>query len=253
MHPDPTRLEELPEPFPDRSGKGVRIAVIDSGVFPGHDHIDATRLLPGIAILTDGTVEATPDAAIDRLGHGTAVTAAIQQQAPGALCLPIRVFREGLRTSAAALIAAIRHATERRVDLINLSLGSVNAAHRDAFAAVAAEANEAGVTLVAAREADGTPCYPGMLEDVIGVALDWDCPTGHYRCEMQEERPILFAPGYPRAIPGVPQRRNLHGISFAVARMTGFAALACEQETATATQPYRVHHLRDALHQQALA
>jgi hypothetical protein len=57
-------------------------------------------LLRGIAVAADGTIDDGPDAAIERLGHGTAVTAAIQELAPDAEILPIRVFRESLRASA---------------------------------------------------------------------------------------------------------------------------------------------------------
>ena len=59
------------------TGRGIRIAIIDSGVQPGHDHIDASRLLPGAPIAGDGTIDMAPEATLNRLGHGTAVTAAI--------------------------------------------------------------------------------------------------------------------------------------------------------------------------------
>ena len=43
-----------------------------------------------------------------------------------------------------------------------------------------------------------------------------------------DARPVFFASGYPRSIPGVAPERNLNGISFAVANMTGFVARAAE-------------------------
>lgn len=196
----------------------VRIAIIDSGVHPDHPHIDPARLLPGIAIAGDGAISESDT--IDRLGHGTAVTAAIQDQATNALCLPIRVFHDCLRTTARALVAAIDRAVAAQVDLINLSLGTMNPAHHDLFAAAADRALAAGIMIVAAREAEGTPCYPGSLDQVIGVSLDWDCPRDQYRvCDSE-----VYASGHPRPIPGVPQRRNLFGVSFAVANMSGILA-----------------------------
>lgn len=196
----------------------VRIAIIDSGVHPDHPHIDAARLLPGIAVASDGAINELDS--IDRLGHGTAVAAAIQGHASDALCIPIRVFHDSLRTTARALVRAIDWAIGARVDLVNLSLGTVNPAHHDLFAAAADRAIAAGVVIVAAREADGTPCYPGSLPQVLGVSLDWDCPRDRY-----DVRDGLFhASGHPRPIPGVPQQRNLYGVSFAVANMTGLVA-----------------------------
>lgn len=215
--------------FAGMSGKDVRIAVIDSGVHPDHPHIRGDRIEPGIMVMADGTIEHGAEAALDRLGHGTAVTAAIQEKAPDVSCLPIRVFRDSLKTSSAALIAAMRWAISQDVDIINLSLGSMNEAHRSAFAAVADEAEEAGVLLVAAREANDRLCYPGALPGVLGIQLDWDCPRDRYHAMSNEGVLHLFAAGYPRPIPGVALQRNLYGISFAVAQMSGFAALACEQ------------------------
>jgi hypothetical protein len=197
----------------------VRIAVIDSGVHPGHPHISASRLLPGVAILADGTLEQGEGAALDRVGHGTAVTAAIQELAPQALILPIRVFREGLRASPRALIAAIDWANAQGAHFCNLSLGTTNPAHADHFAAALARST---ARIVAPRTAaDDAPCWPGMLAGVIAVGLDWDVPRGTARLG---EDGVHYASGYPRPIEGVPQQRNLHGISFATAQVTGLAA-----------------------------
>lgn len=199
-----------------------RIAVIDSGVHPAHPHIDAARLLPGLSVLADGTVLHDPAENLDKLGHGTAVTAVIQELAPAAQVLPIRVFREGLRASVRALATAIRQALEAQCDIVNLSLGTANPAHAAIFAAMADEAQAQGTLIVAAFEAEGQPCWPGCLPSVLGVGLDWDRPRGIPR--LAPDRSIVLASGYPRPIPGVAPRRNLYGVSFAVAQVTGWIA-----------------------------
>ncbi|MES2300585.1 MAG: S8 family serine peptidase [Pseudomonadota bacterium] len=222
----------------------LRIAVIDSGVHPAHPHIDATRLLPGLSLLADGTVVTGADEMLDKLGHGTAVTAAIQEQAPDALILPIRVFRDGLRASARALAGAIRCAIEAEVNLINLSLGTTNPAHGDVFAALADEALQVGALIVAAREAQGVACWPGCLPQVLGVGLDWDVPRG---APCLGADGAVMASGFPRPIPGVAQQRNLYGISFAVAQVTGWVAANCSarpiqrSDVLAALAPFGVH------------
>jgi subtilisin family serine protease len=217
-------------PLPDDparafTGKGVRIAVIDSGVHPDHPHIRADRILPGTAILSDGSMLTGDGAALDRLGHGTAVTAAIQEKAPDAEILPIRVFHDALKTSARALAAAIGHSLDLGADVINLSLGTANQAHHALFSGLAVRAATQASLIVAAREANGAPCLPGALEGVLGVGLDWDVPRETWLVRDG----VFYASGYPRPIPGVAQRHNLYGISFATAQASGFAACACER------------------------
>ena len=204
----------------DRTGKGVRIAVIDSGVHAAHPHVGGVSR--AIAI---GREDAHGE---DVLGHGTAVLAAIKEKAPDAEYLAVRVYYESLRTSMRVLAEAIRWSLAERVDIINLSLGTTNQAHRDAMAELVAEAAEQGTLLVSAAETDGTPALPGCMQGVLGVQVDWECPRTAFRCEASAAGLKWYASGYPRPLPGVPPRRNLYGVSFAVASMSGFAARACE-------------------------
>jgi hypothetical protein len=69
---------------------------------------------------------------------------------------------------------------------------------------------------------------PGILPGVIAVQLDWICPRDEYRVIESNGRMVVAASGYPRDIPGVPRDRNLKGLSFAVANVTGFVARALE-------------------------
>lgn len=191
------------------------IAVIDSGVHAAHPHIDAARLLPGVTVQPDGTQQS---GAPDLLGHGTAVTAAIQELAPDALILPVRVFREALRASARALVNAIAWADGQGAGWINCSLGTLNPAHAALFDAAVARCRAQIVAPIVTGE--GAPCWPGQSVGTITVALDWDLPRG----EAERRDGHWHANGHPRPIPGVPQTRNLHGVSFATAQVCGLLA-----------------------------
>jgi subtilisin family serine protease len=234
--------------FAEATGRGVRIATIDSGVALRHPHLGP--VVAGASVLADGTIQVGLDRAIDQLGHGTAVMAAIQEKAPDAEYFAVKVFHDGLRTSASTLLRAIGWCIDQGIAVVNLSLGTVNAAHRNAFAGMADEASAAGCLLVAAREASGQPCYPGALPSVIGVDLDWDCPRDAYRCAATSGGTTFRASGYPRPIAGVPPERNLHGISFAVANMAGFVARACELAEAGGEPRARLSRVRELLMQQ---
>jgi subtilisin family serine protease len=206
-------------------GSRVRVAVVDSGVHPGHPHIG--QIAGGVSIMPDGNMLDDGAAWLDRLGHGTAVTAAIQEKAPDADYVAVRVFHTGLRATTATLIRAIDWCIDREIDVVNLSLGSVSPASGPTFRHAADRAQAAGLILVAARSANDEPCYPGCLPNVISVALDWECPRDEYRVEQRNGETIFSASGYPRPAPGVPPARNLWGISFAVANMSGFVAHRC--------------------------
>lgn len=207
-------------PFPAATGQGVRIAVIDSGVFPDHPHIGG-RIAGGAAFQSGVAVDS---GWVDQLGHGTAVTAAIREKAPEAELHAVKVFHDALRTSAATLIRAVDWCIAAKMDLANLSLGSTNPAHAELFAEAAERASRAGLVLVAAREANSEPCYPGCLPSVINVGLDWECPRHQVHAAAAGGDPVIYASGYPRSAPGVPRARNLYGISFAVANVTGVLA-----------------------------
>lgn len=210
------------EPLAGFTGRGVRVAVIDSGVHAAHPHIGGVA---GGVTIGPGLDE---DGYTDVIGHGTAVMAAIKEKAPDAEYFAVRVFHSSLRTTVDVLLRGIEWSIANRIDVINLSLGTTNPAHRERFAPIIARALEKGPVLVSARDVDGTPALPGSMPGVIGVELDWDCPREACYCVPIADGFSITSSGYPRSAPGVPRARNLHGISFAVANATGFVVRACQ-------------------------
>ncbi len=207
---------EAKESFDGLTGRGVRVAIIDSGVNPAHPHVSGVA--GGVCISADGESESY----LDYVGHGTAVAGAIREKAPEASLFAIKVFDQHLRTTAEAIIRAIEWAIENEAHVVNLSLGTVNQSHRERFEQVLRRATERHIVLVAASEMNEQPSLPGCLSSVIGVSLDWECPRDSYGYAPADSRPLFFASGYPRSIPGAPPERNLMGVSFAVANLTGF-------------------------------
>jgi len=194
----------------------MKIAIIDSGIHPGHPHVG--NIAGGVGF----TARGESSDYLDRLGHGTAVAGAVREKAPDAELYAVKVFDRALSASIETTIRAIEWSIWQRVDIINLSLGTTNPAHRPRFEAVLT----GDTVIVSAFEHNDVPLLPGSMPGVFGVALDWDCPRDAYRVEMRHNRPVFLCSGFPRPVPGVPHERNLNGISFAVANMTGFVAQA---------------------------
>jgi subtilisin family serine protease len=206
------------------TGRGVRIAVIDSGVHAAHPHVQGVA--GGIGIDHAGL---THDDLVDRLGHGTAVAAVLREKAPAAEILAVKVFDRELSTTGDALVAALRWARNHDVRLVNLSLGTANPSHEAALRAEVRAADAAGVIVVAAGEQDGTRWLPGSLPGVVAVTLDMTLPRDVCEVAIADTgRVTIRASGYPRPIPGVPPERNLKGLSFAVANASGLLARVLE-------------------------
>jgi len=196
------------------------VAVIDSGVHADHPHVGGVS--GGVGITADGRVDADY---VDRLGHGTAVAAVIREKAPAAGIYCIKVFDRELAATGNALVAAIEKAIEQRAHIINLSLGTQNRDHEPALTSVVQEAAQAGAIVIAAGEQDGVRWLPGALPGVWQVLLDWTVPRDECRVQARSgAAPVFYASGFPRPIPGVPPERNLKGLSFAVANVTGLVA-----------------------------
>ncbi|SPE42533.1 conserved hypothetical protein [Candidatus Sulfopaludibacter sp. SbA3] len=187
----------------------MRIAIIDSGIHEGHPHVGA------VAGAIHFTAEGVGGDPVDRLGHGTAVAGAIREKMPHAELFAVKVFDRRLSAQIGAILRALEWCREQRMDLVNLSLGTANPDHRDPLAATL---RDNAVVVSAAG------MLPGSLAGVVGVEADASCPRGRFRHRIG----LFLASPYPRPIPGVPPERNLNGVSFAVANMTGFVALALE-------------------------
>lgn len=208
------------------TGRGVRVAIIDSGVHASHPHVGHVE--GGIAIDGEGRQHAD---FIDRLGHGTAVAAAIREKAPDAELFAVKVFDRALSTSIASLVDGIDWAAGNGMHVVNLSLGTPRREHEAALAGAVARAAAANMLVVAARRDADQTWLPGSLAGVFPVEADWTLPRDRYHSAVVDGVTVFYASGFAREIPGVPPERNLHGISLAVANMTGLVARAIEGAT----------------------
>jgi len=207
------------------TGRGVRIAIIDSGVNPTHPHVG------GVVATVVATEAGVDDAdAIDRLGHGTAVVAAIHQLAPDAELIVVKLFDRALAASTQALLKAIDWSARNGAQLVNLSLGVTNAAHTVALQDAVTRAVEHGAVIVSPRAHKGVAWLPGSLAGALAVEVDWACPRDAYGVQPRtvDDRAVFLASGFAREIPGVPPERNLKGVSFAAANFSGHAARAAQ-------------------------
>src|SRR5206468_10150406 len=120
----------------------IRVAIIDSGVHAAHPHV--CGVAGGIGIDEDGGRHGEY---VDRLGHGTAVAAAIKEKAPEAELYAVKVFDRALSTRVMSLVAAIDWAVDERMHLANLSLGTARLEHEEILRAAVERATTRGLII----------------------------------------------------------------------------------------------------------
>lgn len=132
-------------------GRGVRIAILDSGIEVGHPGLGGLELLDDLAIVEAGReLVVSPGGGRDLYGHGTAVAGIIRADAPEAQLGSFRVLSTTLRSRTAIILEGARMAIERGYHIINCSLSSAVREHWDKYKAWVDEAYLRGVHVVAA-------------------------------------------------------------------------------------------------------
>lgn len=157
--------------FGDADGRGVVVAVIDSGVDGDHPAI-AGRLTRCLRVDLDGEdvrVVEEPGGA-DLVGHGTACAGIIAGIAPAADLVSVRVLGSDNRGKGRALAAAVEWAIDEGIPVVNLSLSSRSEAMFATFHELADRAYFANTLLVCAANNVPGPSYPSLFAAVLSVA-----------------------------------------------------------------------------------
>ncbi|MEU4686281.1 type VII secretion-associated serine protease mycosin [Streptomyces xinghaiensis] len=185
----------LDELWKQSTGKGVRVAVIDTGVDARHpqlrDAVDAgsgRNLLPKDLEDENGNKleRGKENGTTDTVGHGTKVAGIIAARpakgtgfvglAPDATIIPIQQNDAEGHGTAATLAAAIAHAVAENADVINISQDTADAVEPDPALKQAIDAALArDIVVVASAGNDGLggndkKTYPASYPGVLAVA-----------------------------------------------------------------------------------
>lgn len=211
------------------TGKGVRVAVIDSGIEANHPAVGDAPLHSVAIEEVDGKTEAHEVEHEDLFGHGTACAGIIRSIAPECELTSIRVLGANLSGTGAMFIAGLRWAIEHEMDVCNLSLGSTKKRFYAEFHELADEAYFNNTVLVAAANNMPAPSYPSTYASVVSVGShDVDDPYTFY---YNPNPPVEFgAFGIDAHVPWLDgQWIQATGNSFAAPHMTGIIARIVEK------------------------
>lgn len=215
----------------DFTGKGVKVAVIDSGINTADPRLQGA-LIEGWSIQLGATGHAllAPDYE-DENGHGTEIAAAIRRVAPECTLVAVKIMGERLRTSAELMAAGIETSARNQCRIINLSLGTPNMGKALLLRDCCANAVEMGSVVLAAAHPKGERAYPADLPETVGVASHPDCPLDKFfffdpkrfsRKEWGVLADKFLTHGYEYTVDG--QSGRYRGSGFATAYLTGVTA-----------------------------
>ncbi len=129
MNPWPA-IEEARSSLETGAGRGIKIAVLDSGVDVTHPMLEGLRLEDDLAIIErDSRLAVVPGEGRDVYGHGTAIAGIIRQLAPEAKIGSFRALGDQLRSRTLIIREAALQALERGYHILNCSFGCAREDH----------------------------------------------------------------------------------------------------------------------------
>ncbi|MCT7354020.1 type VII secretion-associated serine protease mycosin [Streptomyces sp. 15-116A] len=241
---------QLDEVWSQSKGKGVRVAVIDTGVDVKNPQLkSAVDVRSGRNFLPKGLKDDNGDpiergsenGTTDTVGHGTKVAGIIAARpddrtgfvglAPEATIIPIQQNDAEGHGDTGTLAAAIRHAVKAGADVINISQDTADAAEPDPDLKTAVDEALAREIVVVASAGNGglggnvKKTYPASYEGVLAVAAS---DRNNERASFSQSGDFVdvAAPGVD-IISTVPRGGHCldNGTSFSAPYVAGLAAL----------------------------
>lgn len=219
----------LADDWRSMTGKGVEVAVIDSGIDVQHPDL-AGKVASSVEAHADNKrIVFLPSETGDSAGHGTSCAGIITKIAPDAKFNSIKVLGAGGIGDGQAFLAGLEYAIKNKFRLINLSLGTTKPQYFSPLHDLLDRAYQAGCIVVAAANNLPQPSFPSVFSSsLISVS------------KITETDPFSFGFKYGEIIeltaPGVNVRtawlnggyKSLTGNSFACPNIVGIIALLLE-------------------------
>jgi subtilisin len=151
------------------TGKGVKVAVIDSGVDAAHPAVGRVDGYVAIDEGPEGLVYQT-EPHEDAYGHGTACAGIIKSLAPECELYSVRVLGPNLRGRGSVFAAGLRWAIKNGMHVCNLSLSTSKKEFYGVLHELADSAYFNNVMLISSANNVPVVSYPAMYASVFSVA-----------------------------------------------------------------------------------
>jgi subtilisin family serine protease len=236
-----------------QTGKGVKVAVVDSGVDNTHPDIDGW-CKGGAVIERWGEYLIVGDYdAKDMFGHGTAVASIIKNVAPDAEVYSVRVLGSNLSSKSEIIIHGLNWALEQGFHVLNCSFGTTSLNYLQHYKDVVDKAYCRNVLMVAAcnNHDYNVPELPSAFPPVVSVDFLRGELADPLRFFLRAGHLIEFiARGDNLRLPWLEHKYiTTKGSSFAAPHMTGIVCRLMEKYPGL--RPFEVktllYHMAEAL------
>ena len=227
---DTATFFEIDESWKSATGRGVSVAIVDSGIDMVHPDLTGKIFESVEARLEGKRVVFEPSDAGDSAGHGTACAGIVTSVAPDARIYSVKVLGAGGIGDGHAFLAGLEYAINQRYQVINLSLGTTKPQFFAPLHDLLDRAYLAGCVVVAAANNLPQPSFPSVFSSSLISVV-----------KSSETDPMNFGFHFGEVIeltaPGVNVRtawpnggyRNLTGNSFACPHIVGVIARLLER------------------------
>lgn len=171
------------EQFSSATGKGIKVAIIDSGIDVSHPMLEGVCLSDDVAVSSDGLgLQVIGGDGTDVYGHGTAVASLLKKEAPDAEIGSFRALDASNRSRSLIISECVHQAISRGYQVINCSFGCRGLARYVMdYKEWVDQAYLTGVQVVAAcsNVDSGIREWPAYFPSVISVR-GIDCRSGDF-------------------------------------------------------------------------
>jgi subtilisin family serine protease len=182
------RIEDItPEwAWGNSTGRGVKVAVIDSGIDAEHPAVGRVAGYISIGVGPDGPVY-DDSRHMDAVGQGTACAGIIRRLAPDCELYSVKVLGPHLARRGTMFAEGLRWAIDHGIQVCNLSLGTPRHEMHGVLHELADHAYFRNIIVVAAANDPPVPGDPALFASVISVAA----------CQGEDDRVFYYNPAPP--------------------------------------------------------
>jgi subtilisin len=151
------------------TGRGIRVAVVDSGIELDHPLVGPVA---GSYLVTkddDEGIRVDPGPGGDACGHGTACAGIIRQEAPDCELYSVQVLGAKFTGTGEILLAGLAWAIRQGFDVVNLSLSTTRPQLAATLRELADEAFFARTVVVASAHNSPVESFPWRFSSVLSV------------------------------------------------------------------------------------